>query len=40
VATQEEKYSTFLALAVGELSEDALADWVRAHLDDVATKDK
>jgi death-on-curing protein len=40
VATQEEKYSTFLALAAGELSEDGLADWVRAHLDGVGKEDK
>ena len=33
VATQEEKYSTFLALAAGELSEEDVANWVRAHLD-------
>jgi death-on-curing protein len=32
-ATQEEKYSTFLSLAAGELSEEALAKWVRAHLE-------
>ncbi|MCA1568334.1 MAG: type II toxin-antitoxin system death-on-curing family toxin [Acidobacteria bacterium] len=32
-ATQEEKYSIFLALAAGELSEEALAEWVRAHLE-------
>jgi death-on-curing protein len=32
-ATQEEKYSTFLALAAGELSEEELAKWVRVHLD-------
>jgi death-on-curing protein len=40
VATQEEKYSTFLALAAGELSEVDLADWVRSHLDGVANEDK
>lgn len=32
VATQEEKYSTFLALAAGQLSEEEVANWVRAHL--------
>ena len=32
VATQGEKYSTFLALAAGELSEEDLAIWVREHL--------
>jgi death-on-curing protein len=32
VATQEEKYSTFLALAAGQLSEEDIANWVRAHL--------
>lgn len=36
VATQEEKYSTFLALAAGELEEEELADWLRAHLDSVS----
>jgi death-on-curing protein len=35
VATQEEKYLTFLKLAAGELSEGELTNWVRAHLDDV-----
>ncbi len=30
-ATREEKYFTFLALAAGELTEDALAAWLRAH---------
>jgi death on curing protein len=33
VATQEEKYSTFLSLAAGQLSEEALARWLRAHLE-------
>lgn len=32
VAPQEEKYSTFLALAAGELSEEALAQWIAEHL--------
>jgi death-on-curing protein len=40
VATQEEKYSTFLALAAGELSEEDLANWVRAHLDSVSKEDE
>jgi len=40
VATQEEKYSTFLALAAGELSEEDLATWVRAHLDSVSKEDE
>jgi death on curing protein len=31
-ATQEEKYLTFYAVAAGELSEEALAEWLRAHL--------
>ncbi len=39
VANQEEKYSTFLALAAGELSEEDLAHWVRAHLDSVSKED-
>lgn len=26
-----ERYTTFLALAAGDLSEDALADWLRQH---------
>ncbi len=30
-ATQEEAYFTFLALATGELTEEALAAWLRAH---------
>lgn len=38
-ATQEEKYSTFLALAAGALSEEELAAWVRAHLDNVIKED-
>jgi death-on-curing protein len=36
VATQEEKYLTFLKLAAGELSEGELTNWVRAHLNDVS----
>jgi death-on-curing protein len=32
-ATQEEKYSIFLALAAGVLSEETLAEWLRAHLE-------
>lgn len=40
IATQEEKYSTFLALAAGELSEDTLAEWVRAHLDGAGEEEK
>lgn len=31
-ATQEEKYVTFLRLAEGGLSEDELAEWLRAHV--------
>lgn len=31
-APQEEKYSTFLRLAAGELTEDELALWLREHL--------
>jgi death-on-curing protein len=38
-ATQEEKYSTFLALAAGGLSKEDLANWVRAHLDGVSNED-
>lgn len=30
-ATQDEKYTTFLALAEGRLSEEELADWIRSH---------
>ena len=30
-ATKEEKYKTFLALAAGEVDEDELASWLRAH---------
>jgi death-on-curing protein len=40
VATQEEKYLTFLALAAGELSEEELAIWVRAHLNCVSKEDE
>ena len=39
-STQEEKYSTFLTLAAGELSEEDLANWVRAHLDSVSKEDE
>jgi death on curing protein len=39
IATQEEKYSTFLALPATELSEEDLADWVRAHIDGVGKED-
>ncbi len=31
-ATQMEKYITFVALADGTLTEDALATWLRAHM--------
>ena len=31
-ATQEEKYVTFLRLAEGGLSEDELAEWIRARM--------
>ena len=31
-ATQEEKYTTFLQLAEGSLSEEELAEWLRSHL--------
>lgn len=31
-ATQEEKYLTFLRLAEGSLSEDELAEWIRARM--------
>jgi death-on-curing protein len=40
VATQDEKYLTFLALAAGELTEEEVANWVRAHLDSVSKEDK
>ena len=30
-APRDEKYSTFLKLASGEISEEDLADWLRAH---------
>jgi len=40
VASQGEKYSTFLALAAGELSEVDVANWVRAHLDSVSKEDE
>ncbi|MCP3964716.1 MAG: type II toxin-antitoxin system death-on-curing family toxin [bacterium] len=32
VASQEEKYSTFLRLAEGRLSEEELGAWIRDHL--------
>lgn len=32
VASQQEKYVTFLRLAEGRLSEEELADWIRVHL--------
>jgi death-on-curing protein len=32
VASQEEKYVTFLRLAEGRLPEEELAGWIRAHL--------
>ena len=31
-ASREDKYATFLSLAEGELSEDALGAWIREHL--------
>ncbi len=31
-APQEEKYTTFLSLAEGNLSEEDLAEWIRQHL--------
>ena len=31
-ATQPEKYNTYLALANGSLTEEALAAWIREHL--------
>lgn len=33
VATKEDKYMTFLALAAGEVSEDDLAAWFRKNLE-------
>lgn len=35
VSSDEDKIATFLALAAGELSEDALADWLRSHVEQV-----
>jgi death on curing protein len=35
VATREEKYKAFLALAAGELEEDALAAWLREHSEEI-----
>jgi prophage maintenance system killer protein len=32
VATRDEKYATFLALADGTLAESGLAAWIRDHL--------
>ena len=34
-STQAENVAVFLALAAGELEEDALADWLRAHAEKV-----
>ncbi len=31
-ASQAEKYGTFIRLAAGELTEDALATWIRGHV--------
>ncbi|MFM6409737.1 MAG: type II toxin-antitoxin system death-on-curing family toxin, partial [Microcystis sp.] len=31
-ASSQEKYQIWIDLAVGELSEDELADWIRKHL--------
>jgi death-on-curing protein len=39
VATQEEKYLTFVKLAAGELSEGELTNWIRVHLDGVSQED-
>lgn len=39
VATQEEKYLTFLKLAAGELSEEELTNWIRVHLDGLSQED-
>jgi death-on-curing protein len=33
IATKEDKYLTFISLADGSLSEEELADWIRAHLE-------
>lgn len=35
-ASQEERYTTWLALAAGELSESALAAWLRARITGIA----
>lgn len=40
VATQEEKYLTFVKLAAGELSEEELTNWIRVHLDGVSHEDE
>lgn len=40
MTTQEEKYSAFLALAAGALSEEDLANWLRTHLNDVVPSHK
>lgn len=31
-ASNEERFNTFLALAAGELSEDAFTDWLKQHV--------
>ncbi len=37
VAAQEDKLAMFLRLAAGEISEEALAAWIREHLDEALT---
>ena len=34
IASQKEKYETFLALAEGSIDEQELAEWIRQHLND------
>ena len=38
-ASQAEKYTAFIALAAGRMSEAELADWLRKHLRQVANRE-
>jgi death-on-curing protein len=36
IASQKDKYETFLRLAANEIAEEALADWIRQRLADAS----
>jgi death on curing protein len=38
IVTQQEKYETFLRLAAGEVTEEALTAWIREHLSSQTSK--